>query len=231
VRSALSRDQLQRIYDSIAKRYDVQHRFITAGADGRGRAMVVAESVRPGDTVLDCGSGTGSTAFLALDKAGENGRVTLFDQSDGMLAMAREKAEARGVEDRVTFMTGNILDLPFESSSFDVVLSTYSMCPLFDPSKGALEMYRVVKQGGRLGAAHSAEPPNPIVRRIAEVIESITWRIPSLSMGCRAVSVLPALEEAGAGVLVHRMIGVPLWPFEVFVVEKGEGRVEGSNGR
>ena len=111
--------------------------------------------------MLDCGSGTGSTALLAAQKVGSAGKVVLFDLSDGMLNVAKDRAVAAGVWERLEFQTGDILDLPFEDSSFDVVLSTYSICPLHDPAKGALELYRVIKPGGRIGIAHSAEPDNP----------------------------------------------------------------------
>jgi SAM-dependent methyltransferase len=110
--------------------------------------------------------------------------------------------------------------LPFADNSFDVVLSTYSLCPLYDPEKGALELYRVTKPGGKVGAAHSSEPHNPILKFFADRVEDIAWRLPWLSMGCRSVMVLPALEKAGGRVIFSKQIGVPLWPFRVFVVEK-----------
>ena len=109
-------------------------------------------------------------------------------------------------------------------ASYDVVLSTYSLCPLYDPAKGALELYRVLRPGGRLGCAHSADPQKRAVKWLADKVENIAWRFPWLSMGCRAVDVLPALRQAGAKVIFTRHIGVPLWPFVVFVVEKPQAR-------
>jgi ubiquinone/menaquinone biosynthesis C-methylase UbiE len=220
MRKGLDPEHLRSIYDRIAKRYDFQHGLITARSDQRGRNLVVEKSVLPGDHVLDCGAGTGTTAFQAARKVGAGGHVTLFDLSEGMLAVARKKARELKLEGRVTFRTGSMLDLPFEDGSFDSVLSTYSMCPLEDPTKGAIEVFRVLRVGGRAGVAHSTEPENPVVRWLADRIEDLAWKIPSLSMGCRAVSVLPTFKKAGATVLFHRLIGVPLWPFEVFVVEK-----------
>lgn len=220
MREGLDTKHLQTIYNHIAKRYDFQHALITAKSDERGRRLVVEKTVRPGDYVLDCGAGTGTTAFLAAQIVGPDGHVTLFDLSEGMLAVAQEKANALGLQERVTFHTGNMLDLPFEESSFDAVVSTYSICPLYNPNQGALELFRVLKAGGRAGVAHSADPPNPLVRWLANHVENLAWHIPTLSMGCRAVSILPTLKRAGATVIFHRLIGVPLWPFEVFVVEK-----------
>jgi len=58
------------------------------------------------------------------------------------------------------------------------------------------------------------------IKRLAGKVENLAWHFPRLSMGCRSVSVLPALERAGAKVIFRRSIGVPLWPFLVFVAEK-----------
>jgi ubiquinone/menaquinone biosynthesis C-methylase UbiE len=146
--------------------------------------------------------------------------VTLFDLSDAMLAVARGRLEREGLQDRTTLRTGDMVHLPFADATFDVVLSTYSLCPLYDPRAGALELYRVTRPGGRIAAAHSTEPRNPRVRWLADRIESVAWRMPWLSMGCRAVEVLPALVEAGGRVVFEKRIGVPFWPFLVFVVEK-----------
>jgi len=180
----------------------------------------VDRTVSPTDNVLDCGSGTGTTGILAAKKLGSRGKITLFDLSDDMLAVARQKVVAAGLQDRVAFQTGDIVHLPFGDGEFDVVLSTYSMCPLYDPEKGALELYRVTKPGGKIGVAHSTAPRNAFVKWLADRVEDWAWRLPSLSMGCRAVDVLPALRRAGGKVVFSRTIGVPLWPFLVFIVEK-----------
>ena len=157
---------------------------------------------------------------MAAKKVGQRGKVTFFDLSEYMLSVAREKVGQQNLQERVTFQTGNMVHLPFDDNSFDVVLSTYSLCPVYDPINGALELYRVTKAGGRLGIAHSTEPENVIVKYLAERIEDIAWHIPWLSMGCRSVDVVAALIKAGGKVLLTRYIGVPLWPFLVFIIEK-----------
>lgn len=220
MREALTKEKLRNLYDRIAGRYDLQHALITARSDQRGRKILVEKLVHTEDSILDCGCGTGTTAIMAARKAGPNGRVTLFDLSENMLAVAHEKASRAGLLPRMSFLTGDMVHLPFADGSFDVVLSTYSLCPLYDPVRGAIEMYRVARPGGRIGVAHSASPENPVVKWLADRVENAAWRFPGLSMGCRAVSPLPALQAAGGQVIFSRSIGFPLWPFHVFAIEK-----------
>ena len=220
MRQALDRDRLRGVYDRVARRYNFQHSFLTARSDQRGRELVVRQTVSAGSRVLDAGAGTGSTALLAAERTGPSGEVVLYDMSDGMLAVARRRLEDAGMGDRIEIQAGDISSLPFDDGGFDVALSTYSMCPLFAPEQGALELYRVVRPGGLVGIAHSAEPRSGWVRWLADRVEDVVWRFPWISLGCRSVSVLPALEEAGARVVFQKQIGVPLWPFAVFVVEK-----------
>lgn len=220
MREGLGIEELKSVYGRIAKRYDFQHGLITAKSDQRGRNILVDHAISTGNEVLDCGAGTGTTGIMAAKKVGRNGRVTLFDLSNDMLKVARGKADKEGLQDRIVFQTGDMVHLPFESNAFDVVLSTYSLCPLYDPEKGALELYRVTKPGGKIGIAHSTEPRNQIIRWLANRIENWAWRFRWLSMGCRSVIVLPALEQAGGKVMFSKNIGVPLWPFFVFIVAK-----------
>ena len=220
MREALDKDKLKSVYDHVARRYDLQHSFFTANSDQRGRVLLVEKAVATGDKVLDCGAGTGSTGLLASQKVGESGKVILFDASEGMLSVARKRVTQAHVQDRVEFKTGDMLNLPFEDNSFDVVLSTYSMCPVYDPSKAVREAYRVTKPGGYIGVAHSTEPKNPFVKWLADHVEDLAWHIPSISLGCRSVEVLSTFERLGCRIVFSKYIGVPLWPFLVFVVAK-----------
>jgi ubiquinone/menaquinone biosynthesis C-methylase UbiE len=221
MREALSLEKLRSVYGRIAGIYDLEHGVITAGADQRGRRLVVERTVAAGDRVLDCGAGTGSTALLSARRTGPGGRVTLFDLSPAMLRVAKRRGSEAGLADgRMDFETGDMACLPFADGSFDAAVSTYSLCPVYDPARAAREIYRVVRPGAKVGVAHSVDPCNPLLARLARWVEGVAWRIPWLSMGCRSVEVRPALEQAGGAVFFERRIGVPLWPFLVFVVEK-----------
>lgn len=219
MREAIEKNRLRGIYDRVAGRYDRRHSFLTCGSDQRGRKLLVEKAVRAGDRVLDCGAGTGATGVLAAQKAGAGGKLVLLDMSRGMLIMAEARVMGSNLQGQCEISVGDMLKLPFTDNSFDAVLSTYSTCPVYDPVEAVLEMHRVTRPGGRIGIAHSTEPAAPLVKWLADRIEDLIWHIPSISLGCRAVSVLPVLENLGCRTVFKKHIGVPFWPFLVFVVE------------
>ncbi len=107
--------------------------------------------VRPGDTVLDIGCGTGVLARTALARVGAQGRVVGVDPNAGMLAVARRTAP------EVTWVDGSAERLPFEAGSVDVVVSQFALMFFSDRELAVREMHRVLRPGGRVVLATWAE--------------------------------------------------------------------------
>jgi arsenite methyltransferase len=115
---------------------------------GSGNPLTIAD-LKPGENVLDLGSGGGLDCFLAAQKVGENGNVIGVDMTLDMLKRARTGAERLGLKN-VEFREGFLEFLPVVDNSIDVVLSN---CVVnLSPDKAAVmrEVFRVLKPGGRI---------------------------------------------------------------------------------
>ncbi len=103
--------------------------------------------IRPGDTVLDLGSGAGVDVFRAAKAVGAEGRVIGVDMTPELIARARENAEKGGYQN-VEFRQGEIEALPVADSTVDVVLSNCVINLVPDKSKVFQEIHRVLRPGG-----------------------------------------------------------------------------------
>ena len=109
--------------------------------------------IRPGDVVLDLGSGAGKDVFLAAQKVGDAGRVIGVDMTPDMLTLARKNAVkffgTTGLAN-VEFREGYIENLPVEDAAVDVVISNCVINLSPDKRKVFREVHRVLKPGGRM---------------------------------------------------------------------------------
>ena len=131
--------------------YDFAVNLITFGQSWRLRKMTVDHAlIKPGDSVLDVGCGTGDVTLPAKVRAGQNSKVYGIDPAPEMITVARSKAERKQLD--IDFRIGVIESLPFPDASIDVVTSSLMIHHLPDDLKmrGLAEIYRVLKPGGRL---------------------------------------------------------------------------------
>lgn len=127
--------------------------------------------IRPGQRVLDLGSGTGYPAIVAADAVGNEGAVLGFDLSEEMLDRAKRKAYGLGLF-QLDFRVADITQLPEEEHSFDAVISRFCLMFLPDIPKAVGEIARVLKPGGYLAAAVWSGPDqNPFVKIPIDVLK------------------------------------------------------------
>ena len=119
------------------------------GSLGCGNPTAVAE-LRPGDRVLDLGSGGGIDVLLSAKRVGPTGRAIGLDMTDEMLALAQRNASEAGATN-VEFLKGTIEAVPLPADSVDVVISNCVVNLAADKPAVFREIARVLKPGGRIG--------------------------------------------------------------------------------
>ncbi|MEO5797890.1 MAG: arsenite methyltransferase [Gemmatimonadales bacterium] len=122
-----------------------------AASLGCGNPTALAE-LRPGETVLDLGSGGGIDVLLSARRVGSTGKAYGLDMTDAMLEIAREN-QARADVTNVEFLKGVIEAIPLPDESVDVIISNCVINLSGEKSKVLAEAWRVLRPGGRFAVS------------------------------------------------------------------------------
>ncbi|MGE0544476.1 MAG: class I SAM-dependent methyltransferase [Dehalococcoidia bacterium] len=163
--------------------------------------------LRPGERVLDLGTGTGSVAVRAATLVASEGDVLGVDPSGEMIAVAEQRAAAAGLNN-VTFRQGRGESIPAADGAFDVVLASLSLMYAIDRRAAAREIARVLRPGGRLVAAVWAGPEECDIVRFQQIAGRFAPPPPVADVGPGALGdpsrFLAVLAEAGIETAVER---------------------------
>jgi ubiquinone/menaquinone biosynthesis C-methylase UbiE len=170
-----------------------------AASLGCGNPTALAE-LRPGETVLDLGSGGGIDVLLSARRVGPGGKAYGLDMTDEMLALARENQRKAGVTN-VEFLKGEIEHIPLPGDSVDVIISNCVINLSADKDAVLAEAFRVLKPGGRFAVSDvvvRGEVPSAIRRSVelwigcvAGALEEREYRAKLAKAGFEEIDVEP----------------------------------------
>ncbi|MFV0132302.1 class I SAM-dependent methyltransferase [Streptomyces sp. HMX87] len=149
--------QQERTWHQLSAGWDKWYELFEHGAQPVTHALLDGAGLRPDSAVLDIGSGTGQPALAAAARVPE-GRVVGVDQAEGMLAVARRRAEELKLT-QVEFLRRDAEELDVEEGTFDAVVSRWSLMFLPDADRVLHTAFRALKPGGALTAAVWGTPP------------------------------------------------------------------------
>ncbi len=148
------------VFSSVANKYDVMNDVMSIGIHRLWKdAMMDWLAPRDGMTSLDVAGGTGDIAFRILKRA-PGAEVTVLDLTEDMLIEGQRRAEAESFADRLTWVVGDAMALPFEANTFDTYTISFGIRNVTRVQDALNEAYRVLKPGGRLVVLEFSQLPS-----------------------------------------------------------------------
>ena len=172
------------VFSNVASKYDVMNDVMSMGIHRVWKdAMMDWLAPRDGQRLLDVAGGTGDISFRFLRRA-PVAHATVLDMTESMLVEGQKRAEAEDFADRLDWIVGDAMALPFEDRSFDVYTISFGIRNVTRPEQALTEAFRVLRPGGRLMVLEFSQLPNP----------GMQWLYDRYSY-----NVIPAMGQAIAG--------------------------------
>lgn len=176
-------ETISQMFNEIAPRYDLMNDFMSMYTHKNTRkfALTLVKSKKP-VKILDLATGTGDFAFLhATNKKLPFDKIVGLDFSAGMLKVGKDRSKKLGLSEKISFIKGDIMNLPFEDNKFDLLTIGYGIRNVVDIPYGLKEIYRVTKPGGSFLVVEATPPLNKIWRFLIHFyFEKIVTRLSSI---------------------------------------------------
>lgn len=160
------KQQVARMFNDIAIRYDFLNRFLSVGIDQgwRKKAIKHLSEIKP-KSILDVATGTGDVAIMASGLLHPD-KITGIDISDGMLEVGRLKVRKLGLQNTIELLNGDSEAINFNDESFDAVTVAFGVRNFQHLERGLAEIKRVLRPGGKLVVLEFSRPRLSLVRSI-----------------------------------------------------------------
>ena len=153
--------RVQGVFTSVASKYDIMNDVMSVGIHRLWKdAMMDWLAPRPGQRLLDVAGGTGDIAFRFLRRA-VGATAVVCDMTEDMLLSGQKRAEADKMSERLDWVVGDAMALPFEDNAFDVYTISFGIRNVTRPQDALAEAFRVLRPGGRLMVLEFSQLPNP----------------------------------------------------------------------
>ena len=158
--------QVQEVFTSVARRYDVMNDLMSLGVHRVWKRLALElAGLRPGQRVLDLAGGTGDMAALVAPWVGREGHVVLADRNAEMLGQGRDRLLERGFGG-IGYVQADAEALPFPDADFNLVLLAFGLRNITRKETALGEIRRVLKSGGRVLVLEFSKPVVPLLNRL-----------------------------------------------------------------
>lgn len=157
------------VFTNVASRYDVMNDVMSVGIHRVWKdAMMDWLAPRDGQALLDVAGGTGDIAFRFLKRAPGAG-ATVLDMTESMLVEGQKRAEAAHLAEKLNWVVGDAMALPFEANTFDVYTISFGIRNVTRIPDALSEAFRVLKPGGRLMVLEFSQLPNDGLQKLYDL--------------------------------------------------------------
>jgi len=157
------------VFCNVASKYDVMNDVMSGGIHRLWKdAMMDWLAPRDGQRLLDVAGGTGDIAFRFLGRA-PGARATVLDMTEAMLVEGQKRAEAESMAEKLDWVVGDAMALPFEDNSFDVYTISFGIRNVTRIGDALSEAFRVLRPGGRLMVLEFSQLPNQGLQKLYDL--------------------------------------------------------------
>jgi demethylmenaquinone methyltransferase/2-methoxy-6-polyprenyl-1,4-benzoquinol methylase len=161
------RTEVWRMFDRIARRYDLLNRILSFGQDIRWRKKVADFlSTKDEQYILDLATGTGDQLLFLFKINNRISRAVGTDLAEKMLDKGRKKVNKQGLSNRISLEKGSAEDIRYPDNTFDAVTISFGIRNVVNVSQSLSEIYRVLKPSGKVLILEFSIPQNRLMRKI-----------------------------------------------------------------